>query len=118
MTMAILPKLRSLGTNHPANATTRCYTCPNNYTAKVVLLLVANNTNGNSVISIKWHDTTTNLSYNIAPTYTLSSYSFLQFNESYLILNSGDYLEITTASGSDISSTVTIEEYFDPANRE
>jgi hypothetical protein len=37
--------------------------------------------------------------------------------DSYLVLNAGDKMRITPEAGSSMSATVTVEEYFDPANR-
>jgi hypothetical protein len=118
MTTAILPKLRSVGANLTDGVSNIIYTCPNNYTAKVVLLLVSNGTGGNRTVTIQWYDSSAATSYSITNGYILSAYNFLVFDQSYLILNSGDYISSTPEAGSTMSSVLTIEEYFDPANKE
>lgn len=118
MTMAILPKLRSIGKNLTAGTSNVLYTCPANHTAKAVLLLVSNGTSGNKTITIQWYDTTTSESYSITNGYVLSAYGFLVFDQSYLVLNSGDYITATPEAGSTMSSIFTVEEYFDPSNKE
>lgn len=110
------PKLRSVGTNLTAGAANTIYTCPANHTVKVELLFVASNTNGNKILSIKWHDASSGNEYFIVGGYTISSYNFLKIDGSYLVLNSGDYLVITPEAGAVMDATVSVEEYFDPMN--
>lgn len=118
MTMAILPKLRSKGTNLTAGSANVIYTCPPNYTAQVTLLFITNAGSGNKTVSIKWHDMTTGVDYFIVGGYVISSFNFLKLSEGTLVLNAGDYLIATPEAGSTMDATITIEEYFDPANRE
>lgn len=118
MTMAMVPKLRSKGTNLTAGSANTIYTCPPNYTAQVTLLFVANAASGNKTVTIQWHDTTTGLDYYIVGGYVISAYNFLKLTEGALVLNAGDYLVVTPEAGSTMDATVTVEEYFDPANRE
>lgn len=116
MTQAILPRLKSVGANLTAEVEKTVYTCPNNFTAKVDLIFVTNNANSNKSITIKWHDHTTNESYNVAPAFVIAAFSFLKLSDAYLILNSKDELKFTSSSGADMSAIISIEEYFDPAN--
>ena len=118
MTMAILPKLRSLGKNLTAGTDNVVYTCPANHTAKMVLLFIANETSGNKTIQLDWYDSSAGESYAIVGGYVVSAYSYLKFDQSYLVLNSGDTFTVHPEAGSIMSATVTVEEYFDPANRE
>jgi hypothetical protein len=118
MTTAILPKLRSVGANLTAGVSTTIYTCPNNYTTKIVLLLVSNDTSGNKTVTLEWYDNSTALTYSITSGYVLTSHNFLVFDQSYLILNSGDSIVATSEAGSSMSALITVEEYFDPANKE
>ena len=118
MTTAILPKLRSLGVNLTAGTSNTIYTCPNNYTSKLVLLLVANGTSGNKTITLQWNDITTSAAYSITSGYILTSHNFLKFDTSYLIFNEGDFLTATPEAGSTMSAILTVEEYFDPSNKE
>ncbi len=116
MTMAILPKLRSVGTKLVAGTATNVYTCPPNYTAQMSLLFIANTTSGNKTVTIKWHDVSSNQDYFIVGGYVISAYGFLQLSDGKLVLNAGDYMMVTAESGSVMDATVTVEEYFDPAN--
>lgn len=118
MTMAILPKLRSVGTNLVAGSANTVYTCPANHTAKVILLFVANATSGNKTVTIKWHDASSGQDYYIVGGYVVSAYNFLKLSEGYLVMNAGDYMVITPEAGSTMDSTVTVEEFYDPSNRE
>lgn len=112
------PKLRSIGTNLTAGVANTIYTCPANHTAKVELLFVANTTSGNKTVTIKWHDATLNTDYFIVGGYIISAYNFLKIDGSYLVLNGGDYLVATPEAGSTMDATVSVEEYFDPMNRQ
>jgi len=116
VTQALNPRLKSVGVNLVANTATDVYVCPSNFTAKVDLIFVANNTNGNKTITIEWYDYTNGVTYSIAPGYIVSSYNFLQLSDGYLIMNSGDKLIFTSESGSTMSAIVSVSEYFDPAN--
>lgn len=118
MTTATPPKLRSLGTNLTAGSANVVYTCPPNHTSKMVLLFVSNQTIGNKTVQIDWYDSSAGQTYAIVGGYVVSAYSFLKFDQSYLILNSGDYMTVTPEAGATMDATVTVEEYFDPANRE
>jgi hypothetical protein len=109
-------KIRSIGTNLTAGVANTIYTCPPNHTAKVELLFVANTTSGNKTVSIKWHDESLGTSYYIVGGYTVSSYSFLKLDGSYLALSAGDTMVITPEAGSTMDATVSVEEYFDPMN--
>ena len=115
MSQFSVPKLRSVGASLAAGTATTIYTCPANYTAKVVLLLVCNLTSGNKTVEVQWYDTSASDSYHIVSGYTISAYNFLKFDQSYLILNAGDYISVTTEAGSTMDATITVEEYYDPA---
>jgi hypothetical protein len=116
VTQALNPRLKTVGANLTAEVEKIVYTCPNNFTAKVELVFVTNNSNSNRAITIKWYDYTMDEDYNIAPAYVISAFSFLQLSDGYLILNSGDQLKFTSAASSNMSAIVSVEEYFDPAN--
>lgn len=116
MTQALNPRLKTVGANLTAEVEKTVYTCPNNFTAKVELVFVTNNTNGNEAITIKWFDYSANEDYFISPSYVISAFNFLQLSNGYLILNSGDQLKFTSSAGSTMSAVVSVEEFFDPAN--
>lgn len=109
--------IRSVGTKLTAGVSNVVYTCPANHTAKVELVFVANTTSGNKTISIKWHDLNENKDFFIVGGYTVSAYNFLKIDGSYLVLNGGDYMSITPEAGSVMDATISVEEYFDPANK-
>lgn len=117
MTMATVPKLRSVGSTITGAATTTVYTCPLNFTSKVGLVFISNRVNGNVVVKLMWNDVDNGAPYNILTAYTIGGYSFLQLSDASLILNSGDSLRVETLSGANIDVIVSCEEYFDPAQR-
>lgn len=107
-------KSRSKGTTLVAGSANTIYTCPNNYTAKVVLLFVTNTAGGNQTVTIQWYSSAEDTTYYIVGGYVVPAYSFLKLDGSYLTLNAGDYLIVTPEAGSVMDATVTVEEYFDP----
>jgi len=111
-------KSRSIGTNLTAGVLNTVYTCPANHTAKVELIIVANTTNGNKTITIKWHNENTGTEYFIVGGYVIPSYSFLKLADGYLVLNAGDYIQVLPEAGSVTDCTVSVEEYYDPMSRQ
>ncbi len=109
-------KVRSVGTNLTAGVANTIYTCPPNHTSRVELLFVANATGGNKTVTIQWHDTTENKTYYIVGGYVVSAYGYLKLDGSYLALSAGDYMIVTPEAGATMDATVSVEEYFDPAN--
>ena len=114
MTTALPSRILSKGTAVPDATLTTVYTCPDNFTAKVVLLFAANHSNSNKTIKIEWYDSSASTAYHIVSGYVVSSYNFLKFDQSYLVLNEGDYIRVTTEAGSSFDVTVTVEEFYDP----
>ena len=110
-------RIRSVGKNLTAGTANTVYTCPDNHTARVELLFVANTAGGNKTVSIQWHDYSETTSYYIVGGYVISAYGYLKLDGSYLALSAGDYLVITPEAGSTMDATVSVEEYFDPAHR-
>lgn len=107
------PKVRSVGKNLTANVANTIYTCPDHYVAKMVLLFVSNHGGNNKLVSIQWYDASANESYYIIGGYVLSANGYIKLDGSYLVLNPGDYLVVTPELGSTMSTTVTVEEYYE-----
>jgi hypothetical protein len=111
-------KSRSIGTHLVPNTDTVIYTCPNNYTAHITLLMVANLGSGNKTISAKWYNNSVDDTFTIIGGYIVSGYNYLKLDGSYLAMNAGDYLMLNSETGSTMDSTVTVEEYYDPTSRQ
>lgn len=114
MTTALPSRILSKGTSVPDATLTTVYTCPDNFTAKVVLFFASNHSNSNKTIKIEWYDSSAGAAYHITDGYIVSGYSFLKFDQSYLVLNEGDYMRVLTEVGSSFDVTVTVEEFYDP----
>lgn len=91
------------------------YVCPNNCTSKVVLLFVTN-VNGTTNIKIDWYKASEATHYAILGGKNLTLGEFIQFSDSYIILEPGDKLEITPSGHAtpDIHAFCTVEETFIP----
>ena len=111
-------KSRSVGAHLTAGVENIIYTCPNNYTAHVVLMFVSNLGSGNQTIAAKWYNSHSGQEIYIIGGYVLSAYNFLKLDGSYLTLNAGDHICIIPEVGSTMDATLTVEEYFDPTSRQ
>jgi hypothetical protein len=107
-------KHRSVGTNLTAATSNTIYTCPANYTSKVELLHVVNNTSGAKKIDVAWYDASAGESYHITASYSINSYSYFMLVDGYLVMNAGDYITCTPEAGADMSAIVSAEEKYDP----
>lgn len=111
-------KSRSVGKHLPAGVETIVYTCPPNYTSHITLLFVSNLSSGNKTVTAKWFNSHSNEEYYIIGGYVISAYSFLKMDGSYLTLNAGDHICVTSEAGSTMDVTLTIEEFYDPTSRQ
>lgn len=111
-------RARSVGTNLTAGTSNVVYTCPDNFTGYMTLLFVTNHGSGNKTLTVEWYDKTTNTWYYILGGYVLSAYNFIKLSEGYLVFNAGDQMRITPEAGSNMSAVVTVEELFDPSNKD
>jgi hypothetical protein len=107
------PKIRSVGLNLTAGVANTIYTCPDNFIAKMNLLFVSNHGGNNKNISIQWHDVSAGGAYYIVGGYVLSANGYIKLDGSYIVLNPGDHLVVTPEAGSTMSTTVTVEEYYE-----
>ena len=91
------------------------YVCPNNCQAKVVLLFVSN-PNGNTTVKIEWYRASSDAHYFILAGKNVGSGEFIQFSDSYIMLEPGDKLEVTPSANSspEIHTFCTVEETFIP----
>jgi hypothetical protein len=91
------------------------YTCPNNCRTKVPLLFVTN-ANGTTTVTIEWYRASDGVHHFILSGKNLSLGEFIQFSDSYIVLEPGDKLEITPSGHAtpNISAFCTVEETFVP----
>lgn len=91
------------------------YVCPNNCRARVVLLFVSN-ANGNTTVKIEWYRVADSQHYYIISGKNLGTGEFLQFSDSYIVLEPGDKIEITPSANAtpNIHAFCTVEEVFIP----
>ena len=111
--MNIEPKVRSVGKVLTAGAANTIYTCPNNFVAKMVLLFISNHAGNNKTVQIQWNDVSAGGTYHIVGGYSLAANAYLKLDGSYLALYPGDTLIVTPEAGSTMSTTVTVEEYYE-----
>ena len=106
------PKVRSVGRVLTANTANTLYTCPENFVAKMVLLIIANHT-GSKSVQVQWNDISASGTYHIVNGQVLSAHAFFKFDTSYLVLNPGDTVIVTPEAGSTMDATITVEEYYE-----
>lgn len=91
------------------------YVCPNNSTARMVLLFFSN-ANGNTSVDVEWYRASDASHYFIVGGKNLTSGEYVQFSDSYIVLEPGDKIEITPSGNAapNIHAFCTVEEIFIP----
>lgn len=92
-------------------ATKNLYTCPSNCRAKIPLVYIIN-VSGNNTVQLKWFRKEDNTSYFIIGGKNLSVGESVKLSESYIVLEAGDRLDVTTASAGVVDALCTAEEFF------
>lgn len=95
------------------------YTCPDNCVSYMSLVFVSNGTTNASDVLIEWYDASETDRITIVGSKNLASGDYLQLSSAFLVLETGDRLEVTadnTAGGNDpdIGVITTVEEVFLP----
>lgn len=115
MEQAFPTTFRTYHVQPSTTARTVVYTVPENHTAYVRALFLANTTNSTVDTQIEWYDSseaTYNILYKVdaAGKTTKSEYDTILF-----VLEAGDQLTAKLATASSIDVVVTVGEFFDPA---
>lgn len=95
---------------------TTVYTVPNNHSAVIKALLVANTDTANRTITLEWYHKDDNTTKSILVGHSVTGSSFeAVFNDNVPIyLHAGDILYATAAIANTMVITVSVEEYYDP----
>ena len=95
---------------------TTVYTVPNNHSAVVKALILANTDSANRTITLQWYHKDTNTTKPILVGHSIVGGNFeAVFNDTIPIyLHAGDILYVTAATANTIVVTVSVEEYYDP----
>lgn len=101
----------TVGSNLTAATPTVIYTVPTGYYAKWNLLYVLNGTGSTKHISVTWHDKSQATDINILYQYNVSTKEFLKIDGgAYMVMEEGDYVTVTSESGSTYSTIATFEQ--------
>jgi hypothetical protein len=97
-------------------AQTLIYTVPNNHSAIVRTLLVANTDASNRNMTLEWFHSEDGTTHSILQGHQISGSNFEAiFNDNVpLFLHAADKLYITAATANTLVSTICVEEYYDP----
>ena len=101
----------SVGVEPTANTLTTVYTVPTGYYALFNLLYLHNTTGSTKSITCEWYDASASASWDILTAYSMSSKEYLKFDGSYIVLEEGDQLRVTTETSSTFSVLATFELY-------
>lgn len=101
----------SVGIEPTANTLTTVYTVPTGYYALFNLLYLHNTTGSTKSITCEWYDASASASWDILTAYSMASKEYLKFDGSYIVLEEGDQLRVTTETGSTFSVLATFELY-------
>lgn len=101
----------TVGNNLTAATPTVIYTVPVGYYAKWNLLYVLNGSGSTKYITVTWHDKSQNIDISILYQYGVNTKEFLKIDGgAYMVLEEGDYVTITSESGSTFSTIATFEQ--------
>lgn len=89
------------------------YTCPSNCRTKIPLVYIVN-ANGNTDINFEIYKAVTNTRFYILSGKNFAESEFIQFSDSYIVLEPGDKLEVTPSGNTSplIDAFCTAEETF------
>jgi len=95
---------------------TTIYTVPNNHSAVVKALIIANTDTSNRNIDLKWYHADDASTHSILEGHQISGSNFeAVLNDNVpLYLHAGDILYVTAATADTIVTTISVEEYYDP----
>ena len=95
---------------------TTIYTVPNNHSAVVKALIIANTDTSNRNIDFKWYHADDATTHSILEGHQISGSNFeAVLNDNVpLYLHAGDILYVTAATANTIVTTISVEEYYDP----
>ena len=95
---------------------TTIYTVPNNHSAVVKALIIANTDSSNRNIDLKWYHADDATTHSILEGHQITGSNFeAVLNDNVpLYLHAGDILYVTAATANTIVTTISVEEYYDP----
>ena len=102
---------------HNTGTTTEdVYTCPDNCSAEVNYILVANGaTSGGAVdVSVQWYVAADDYTSHFLRDKSIARREYHEFPHIQLVLSPGDKIQVTPASSSHIDTIVTVTETFVP----
>jgi hypothetical protein len=101
----------TVGKNIVANTPTTVYTVPKGCKSIITLLFISNSTGSGKTVTAVWHDFNENVDITIAHSTTLNSgnNNYIQFSSGRMVMDEGDYVKVTTETGSSMSVILTVE---------
>lgn len=100
----------SVGKPISAGSSTVFYTVPDGYRASWTLLYAINHTSSAKALTVTWHDASANQDIDIFYNYPLSASNYVMFDSgAWIMLEEGDTVTVTGASGMDGDAIVSFE---------
>jgi len=90
---------RSVGTILTNTNETVCYTCPAEFTATLTSIRVSDNGGASGAARVEWHDDSASADYCVIHNGAFSANTALEIELKPLVLNPGDEIRVTGASG-------------------
>ena len=104
-------RFKNVGVSLTSTDLTVVYTCPTNFTTIIREIFITNVDGSAAVdITLSWTDTT----YSLLSTHSIAADSYLRFNDTHIILESGDILKAQAGAANDAMVSVFIEELLRP----
>ena len=99
----------TVGRNLTAGSANTVYTVPKGCKAIATLLFISNGGGSTASVTAAWHDLSESAAIIIVGAKSLGAGDYLQFNQGRMVMDEGDHLVVTPASGSTMSCIFTVE---------
>jgi hypothetical protein len=99
----------TVGKNLTAGSANTVYTVPKGCKAIATLLMLSNYGGSSKSVNASWYDHSTNTSVTIVGGHSVSSGSYLMFNQGRMVMDEYDELRVTPESSSSFSVIFTVE---------
>jgi hypothetical protein len=99
----------TVGLNLTAGSSNTVYTVPKGCKAIATLLMLSNYGGSSKSVTAAWYDSSDNQSVTIVGGHSVSSGSYLMFNQGRMVMDEYDELRITPEASSSFSVIFTVE---------
>lgn len=89
------------------------YTCPSNYEAEILSIIVSNAAGAARTFSLDWYDSSASATHTVAEAVDLEANSLIQITDGFW-LEQGDYIQGLASATDSVTVTIRVNEQFFP----